>query len=230
MQDENPIISIHSALILATTEETFYTVSLSTDGTYYFAIFATNIHGNSTVSNSIEVNVDVLVNAPPSISKPPDCSFYTDDPTALISWIIEDDTIGNATYILFVNNTAIYTGNWTNGDEIIVNCSAMTVGWYLISIEAHDGFGEMISDEVLVHMILREDSATTDTVTTSPAETTETTEATEPTHTTSTNTTNGNGAGGPGLGIGGIIAISGGSVGVAGSVVFLFIRRKRLKK
>lgn len=105
--------------------------------------------------------ITVLSN-PPVISSPPDISFIFGSTGNKISWMINDTSVDNPTYLIYRNSFLIINDTWTPGEEVVISLDGLSVGSYNYTIVVFDGFGNSISDEVLVNV--SEDTGTDEVI------------------------------------------------------------------
>ncbi|MBN2149920.1 MAG: hypothetical protein JW839_00610 [Candidatus Lokiarchaeota archaeon] len=116
-------------------------------GSYNYTIVAIDGLGG-TVSD--EVIVRVNPNIWPSIDSPADVYYVHGSPGNTISWNVTDASVGTTSYAVFRNGTEVATGSWVSGTTVPINVDGLAVGTYTFQMNANDGLGGSVQDEVLV--------------------------------------------------------------------------------
>ncbi|MDH5402736.1 MAG: hypothetical protein OEY49_09615, partial [Candidatus Heimdallarchaeota archaeon] len=116
-------------------------------GYYNFTILAFDLSDNFGVDTVI---VRVIDSTSPSITNPADISNEQGSTGNVISWIITDLNVGN--YTVVQNGTFYASGNWINNTALIIDIDGLTYGYYNFTIIAHDGLGNEITDEIIIHV------------------------------------------------------------------------------
>lgn len=99
------------------------------------------------ISDEVSVNV---INDIPQITHPLDLIYDVGSTNNSIEWIISDLGINNSNYTIYRDGQVNRTGSWTSGESIPVDVDGMAIGSYTFSIEAFDGLGGSVSDDVTV--------------------------------------------------------------------------------
>jgi hypothetical protein len=180
-----------------------YEIDVTANQEYFVVIIASNIHGNSTISNCLSIEFTSIVdphieNLPPTITHPEDIEIELSQLPYEINWTITDATVSVGVYRILVNGTVNVTGNWNDQMVISFEITDFAIGNYTITIEVEDGENSAVVDSVFLSIIA---NSTTDTTDPGDPE-------------------------GSSLGI--ILGSVGGGLAVIGGS--LFLRRKRLQK
>ena len=123
-------------------------------GIYNYTIFVSDGYGGYA---SDVVMVSVVPNLPPVISGPGTITITHGSWGNEIRWIINDTTIGLASYSVFRDNALIQNGTWADGSSVVVDIDYYSPGNYNFTIIIVDGLGMGATDEVQV-VILPENS------------------------------------------------------------------------
>ncbi|MEX2725780.1 MAG: PKD domain-containing protein, partial [Candidatus Sigynarchaeum springense] len=68
--------------------------------------------------------------------------------------IVTDPNVGTTSYYVLRNGTVIETGIWISSIPIIIDVDGLAVGCYLYTINASDGLGASVQDDVLLNVVL----------------------------------------------------------------------------
>ena len=124
--------------------------------TYYFALFASNIHGDSPLSSCWSVNIssnsNEEENLPPLISHPADIRIALNNLPYVLSWTVSDNTSIDMIYEIYINGTLNVTGTWINNNPIQYTITSLNVGTYEIEIRVFDGENPSVNDTVTVEI------------------------------------------------------------------------------
>ncbi|MFX1293725.1 MAG: hypothetical protein ACFFD2_02530, partial [Promethearchaeota archaeon] len=133
------IVGLGSATLIGTTRSTIYNDNIGSDGTYYYAIVAHNVGGDSSPSNCESVVVVIVVLIPPNSNNPSD-QILEKDEVASIPWILTD-ALGAGYYRVLINNTPGPWYTWTNNTLINFPIDTSTVGVFNYTIEYNNSNG-----------------------------------------------------------------------------------------
>jgi parallel beta-helix repeat protein len=115
-------------------------------GIYNYTIIANDGY-DADISDEVLV---VVQNTNPSISNPSDQVLPIGSLGKNITWIITDITVNVTAYTIYINGSVNATGTWNSGQTVMIGLDNLVVGIYNYTIIAMDGYGQEISDEVLI--------------------------------------------------------------------------------
>ncbi len=116
-------------------------------GLYNYTIVASDGYGFSTQDTVI---VNVLANLGPTITHPNDITYTGGASGNYINWMITDAATTTRAYTVYRNGTFLTSGSWNSGVTVSVNVNNLPVGSYNYTINASDGLGLSVQDEVTV--------------------------------------------------------------------------------
>ncbi len=119
-------------------------------GSYTFLINASDGLG-MLIEDTVIVTV---TNTPPSITTPADFAYFSGTTGNVIQWAVTDPNTGTTNYFIRRNGTIIDSGIWISGAPVSINVDGLAVGSYLYTINASDGFGASVQDEVVLNVVL----------------------------------------------------------------------------
>jgi predicted phosphodiesterase len=120
---------------------------------------------NGSVIYEFFVDAAIVDEDAPVISSPADLSFVEGTAGQTITWTVNDVFTG--TYSISIDGVEDDSGSWTQGESIVYDVSAFTVGTYEVELEATDTSTNSASDAVTV-TVTAEEITTTTTTGTSP--------------------------------------------------------------
>jgi hypothetical protein len=146
-RNPSPFTTIEGITPIATTYDSYYLDINLSNGTYYYRIIASNLSGNSDLSNIVSISVEITSLM---ISHPIDITMEFQTTGNVIIWVPSDSIVNNPYYNLYQNGNIILNGNWNSNQQIIINIDHLSVGIYNFTIELFDSLGDKIIDEVIV--------------------------------------------------------------------------------
>ncbi|MHA1673857.1 MAG: NosD domain-containing protein [Promethearchaeota archaeon] len=90
------------------------------------------------------------VNSNPVISHPLDMDFIIGSAGNILEWSISDTTIHDSSYTIYQDGRPIEADSWVPRNPISINLDALQSGIYNLTLDAADGFGGNVSDNVKV--------------------------------------------------------------------------------
>ena len=102
----------------------------------------------------ISNEVEVLENSIPIFQfKQNNSEFIKGSKNAIIKWIVHDENIRNASYIVKINGIVNVVGTWNSDNEIVINMTSYDIGRYKIELFLTDGLGASLNDTIYVNII-----------------------------------------------------------------------------
>ncbi|MHA1826623.1 MAG: hypothetical protein ACTSUA_08185, partial [Candidatus Heimdallarchaeota archaeon] len=85
------------------------------------------------------------------VDKPTDITyFYLNDPQKILSWTVSDRNVTKPEYVIYHNREMLQSGHWITDEPIIFILEHLELGNYSYHFEARNGWGEEVTDDVLV--------------------------------------------------------------------------------
>ena len=91
------------------------------------------------------------------LSSPNDVSYQVNTTGHQLSWIVSDENVTNPIYTIYRNTTWLLNQSWQSNVPINFNIDGLDVGEYYFVFVAYDGWGEEITDNVKVTVVVELD-------------------------------------------------------------------------
>ena len=114
-----------------------YNVASEAIGYWVFSIQATDGHGGTNATDTVNVNV---TNTAPTITSPSDQEWVQGTSDHYANWTVTDTEHSTGSYTVYRNESYHGYGTWTNATEFSYNVTSLASGYWNITIDAEDGY------------------------------------------------------------------------------------------